>query len=75
MWKKRALETAAMLAIGDGVVQLVAPREHMLLWDTGPNTFGRIARVCADNPGLVRALGTAEVALGVWVALRQYREG
>lgn len=74
MWKRRALETVAMLAIGDGVVQLVAPREHMLLWDTGPNTFGRIARFAADHPNLTRLLGATEIALGVWLAVRQYRE-
>lgn len=29
----------------------------------------------AERPGLVRALAAAEVGAGLWLALRQYREG
>ena len=36
MWAKRAKNALAMLAIGDGVMQIVAPQEHEHLWMVGP---------------------------------------
>lgn len=74
MYKKRLMEILAMLAIGDGVVQLAAPRRHMLLWEAGPEGVRRATRFFANNPNLTRLLGATEVALGVWLALRQYKD-
>lgn len=74
MWKRRITETAAILTIGDGVIEVLAPREHSLLWEVGPEGARRVARFFADNPNLMRALGVAQVSFGVWLALRQYRE-
>lgn len=74
MWTKRALETAAVLAIGDGVIEVLSPREHSLLWEAGPDGFRAVARFFAENPNLMRALGVAQVSFGVWLALRQYRK-
>lgn len=73
MWGRRVAETAAILSIGDGVVALLAPRGHSLLWETGPEPLRRAARFFAENPNHMRALGAAEVAFGLWLALRQYR--
>ena len=72
-WRRRAAETFAVLAIGDAVIELVAPREHSLLWETGPEGSRRVARFFAQNPNLMRLLGAAQLAFGLWVALRQYR--
>ena len=36
MWKRRLLETFAIITIGDGAIEVLAPREHSLLWDAGP---------------------------------------
>ena len=36
MVMRRLLELGAMLAIGDEVVALMAPRRHNLLWRFGP---------------------------------------
>lgn len=71
---RRLKETLAIVAIGDGVIEVLAPREHSLLWETGPESARKVARFFADNPNHMRLLGVAQVALGVWLALRQYRE-
>jgi len=68
-------ETLAILTIGDGVLELISPREHSLLWEIGPEGIRKAARFFAENPGYTRLIGAAEIALGLWLALRQYREG
>ncbi len=72
MWARRIKETFAIIAIGDGAIELLAPREHSLLWDAGPESTRRIARFFAENPNYMRLLGAAQIAYGVWLALRQY---
>jgi hypothetical protein len=74
MWPKRLKETIAVVTIGDGFIELVAPREHSLLWEVGPYSIRKVARFCADNPNYMRLLGLAQLSFGVWLALRQYRE-
>jgi hypothetical protein len=74
MWARRMKETFAILTIGDGIIELVFPREHSLLWEFGPTKVRRVARFFADNPNLMRLLGALQVLVGLWLALRQYRE-
>ena len=74
-WARRTKETFAIVTIGDGLIELISPREHFLLWETGPESVRKIARFCADNPNYMRLIGAAQIALGLWLALRQYREG
>lgn len=71
-WVRRAAETFAVVTIGDGVIELVAPREHSLLWQVGPGR--RLARFFAAYPNYMRLLGASQVAFGLWLALRQYRD-
>jgi hypothetical protein len=73
-WGRRALETFAIVAIGDGAIEVLAPREHSLLWEVGPESTRKVARFFAENPGYMRLLGATQIAFGVWLALRQYRE-
>ena len=72
MWKRRLLETFAALTIGDGAIELIAPRRHSLMWDAGPQSARKVARFFAEHPNHMRLLGAAQVAFGVWLALRQY---
>jgi len=74
MWARRLKETFAVVTVGDGVIALLAPREHSLLWEVGSEGARKVARFFADNPNHLRLLGTAQIAFGVWLALRQYRE-
>jgi hypothetical protein len=39
---RRIAELAAMVVIGDGVIALVAPRRHSLLWRFGPEGYRRL---------------------------------
>jgi hypothetical protein len=74
-WTRRAKETLAIIAIGDGVIEVLAPRDHSLLWEVGPEGARKVARLFADNPNYMRLLGASQVAFGIWLALRQYRDG
>ncbi len=74
-WRRRFWETFAVVTIGDGMIELISPREHSLLWEVGPEGSRKVARFFADNPNLMRALGAAQVGFGVWLALHQYRGG
>lgn len=74
MWARRLKETFAIVTIGDGVVELLAPKGHSLLWDAGPQGARKLARFFADNPNYMRLLGAAQIAFGIWLASRQYRE-
>ena len=73
-WARRMKETLAILIVGDGAIALVSPREHSLLWEVGPEGVRKVARYFAENPNHLRLIGTAQIALGLWIALRQYRE-
>jgi len=75
VWSRRLRETFAVITIGDGAIELIAPREHSLLWEAGPEGARKVARFFADNPNCIRLLGPAQIDLGVRRALRQYREG
>ncbi len=72
-WARRAAETFAVLTIGDAIIELVSPKEHSLLWETGPEGSRRVARFFAENPNLMRLLGASQLVFGLWLALRQYR--
>ena len=74
-WARRMKETFAIITIGDGIIELVSPREHSLLWEVGPEGVRKLARFSAENPAYMRLLGAAQIAFGLWLALRQYREG
>ena len=73
MWARRVKETFAILTVGDGIIEVIFPTEHSLLWEFGPARVRRVARFCAENPNLMRLLGASQVALGIWLAKRQYQ--
>ena len=73
MWSRRLKETMALTTISDGALALVAPREHSLLWEVGPEGIRRMTRFFADNPNYMRLLGAPQIAFGLWLAFRQYR--
>jgi hypothetical protein len=74
VWLKRLKETSAIITIGDGVIAFLAPRQHSLLWATGPASARKVARFFADNPTYMRLLSLTQIGFGVWLAFRQYRE-
>jgi len=74
-WTRRIKEVFAIIAIGDGAIELIWPREHSLLWETGPEGVRKLARFSAGNPIYMRLIGAVQIVLGLWLALSQYREG
>ncbi len=74
MWSRRIKETFAVITLGDGIIAFLAPREHSLLWEVGPEGARKVARFFADNPNYMRLIAAAQIVFGVWLAFRQYRE-
>lgn len=74
MWANRLKESIAMLSIGDGVLALIAPRNHTTLWLLGPKRVRKLSAWFAENPLYTRLGGIVETGLGLWLALRQYKE-
>ena len=69
-WK----ELLALCMIGDGIVSLLMPSQHYKLWSSGSNWQCEIIEKVGANPGLVRAIGAAELCAGLWLARQQLEE-
>jgi hypothetical protein len=74
VWSRRLKETLAVITIGDGMIELLAPRQHSLLWASGPASAHKVAHFFADDPNYMRLPGLTQVGFGVWLAFKQYRE-
>jgi hypothetical protein len=74
VWKRRLIEAFAIITLGDGLIEFLAPREHSRLWVVGPRSTRRIGMWFVEKPNRMRVLGAAQVVLGVWLALRQHRD-
>lgn len=72
---RRLRELAALVAIGDGVVGALAPRRHTLLWLDGPRPYRAAMAPFVRRPGVTRLLSTVQIALGLWIASRQWPRG
>lgn len=60
-----------MLMVGDGLLSLINPKRHCLLWDVGPKAWRTMVDEFADHPKVTRGFGVAEVAAGLWLAAEQ----
>ena len=65
---------AAMALIGDGVMAMLYPGMDAETWKVGPRPWKNFMQELHNRPLLTRAIGVAEIAGGVWWALRQ-RDG
>jgi dodecin len=74
MWTKRAGDLIGAFVVGNGVLDLIAPRQRVLLWVFGPEALRKLALWFADHPTAMRLRGIARIGTGIWLALRQYRE-
>ena len=74
MWASRLKQFSAMISIGDGVLTLIAPRNHVALWLLVPKRLRKLAAWFAKNPVYTRLGGIVEIGFGLWLALRQYKE-
>jgi len=65
---RRLLQLGALFLIGDGVMGLLQPRRHSLLWHFGPEIARAATEELAENPRTARAVYFAEAAIGVALA-------
>ena len=68
MITKRFLELAGFILIGDGLMGLLFPRRHSLLWHVGPQLAKAITEELADHPKTARTIYAAELAAGIALA-------
>ena len=66
----RIAESAGMLMIGDGVLGLLRPSRHCLIWRGGPNWWRESVDWFARHPDVTRAAAAAEIGAGLWLAFR-----
>lgn len=71
---RRVVELGALFLIGDGVMGLIKPRWHSLLWRFGPELLKAATEELAAHPKTARAIYLAEVAAGVALASMQTPE-
>lgn len=71
---RRLVQLGALFLIGDGVMGLLKPRWHSLLWHFGPELFRAATEELADHPRTARSIYLAEAALGAAVASLQTPE-
>ena len=71
---RRIAELVAMLMIGEGMLTIIAPRMHSLLWEYGPEGYKMAIEAFAEHPTLTRLVAAAEAGLGLWLALRVYSQ-
>ena len=74
MWTKRATDLIAAFVLGNGVLDLIAPRRRVFLWVFGPEALRKLTLWFADHPTAMRLRGIVRIGTGIWLALRQYRE-
>jgi dodecin len=74
MWTKRAGDLIGAFVVGNGVLDLIAPRQRVFLWVFGPERLRKLALWFADHPTVMRLRGIVRIGTGIWLALRQYRE-
>ncbi len=71
---RRIVQLGALFLIGDGVMGLIKPRWHSLLWHFGPELARAVTEELADNPKVARSVYLAEAVVGVILAARQTPE-
>ena len=71
---KKSRDLFAAFIIGNGVLDLLAPRERYMMWVFGPQWLRELILWFADHPTAVRLRGVARIGIGLSLALKQYEE-
>ncbi len=69
--EQRVKYIAASFLVGDGVMALLDPKRVAEVWVDGPRPWRKMMRGLAKQPNLIRVIGAAEAAFGVWLALSE----
>ena len=68
---RRWWELVAIPLVGDGMLGILIPARHVRRWLVGPTWWRDAMRPFVRRPQLTRWVGIAEVALGLWLAVRE----
>jgi hypothetical protein len=68
---RRLLETVGLFLIGDGLMGILRPRRHSLLWHFGPELGRAVTEELVEHPKMARSVYLAEVALGIVLSCAQ----
>jgi hypothetical protein len=68
---QRVKYIAASFLVGDGMMALFDPQRVAEVWTDGPRPWRKIMRPLARHPDAIRAIGAAEAAFGLWLALSE----
>jgi hypothetical protein len=71
---RRLIQLGSLFLIGDGVMGLIKPRWHSLLWHFGPELARAATEELAEHPQTARGIYLAEAAIGIAVASLQTPE-
>ena len=71
---RRIIQVSALFLIGDGVMGVLKPRWHSLLWHCGPQLARAAAEELAEHPNTARAVYFLEAAIGIAIAAQQTPE-
>jgi hypothetical protein len=71
---RRLVQLGALFLIGDGIMGLLKPRWHSLLWHFGPQLARAATEELAEHPHTARAVYFAEAVVGVAIASHQTPE-
>ncbi len=69
--EKRLKEVLGMSMIGDGVLTVLDPQRHCLLWEIGPQPCREFIDEFVQHPTLTRVVGALEIGFGLWMASHQ----
>ncbi|GMA15818.1 hypothetical protein E5F05_06545 [Deinococcus metallilatus] len=69
---KRALEVFSVILIGDGLISVVRPVGHSLMWWVPVPGVRQLMEWCAERPNVTRLLGLAQIGVGLWLDARLY---
>ncbi len=71
---RRLIQVGALFLIGDGIMGLIKPRWHSLLWRFGPQLARAVTEELVEHPRTARSIYLAEAAIGIVLASRQTPE-
>ncbi len=74
LFVRRLIQLGALFLIGDGVMGLLKPRWHSLLWHFGPQIARAATEELAEHPNTARGIYLAEAAFGIAIASLQTPE-
>jgi hypothetical protein len=69
VWTRKVNDLLAAFVIGNGVLDLIAPRERYSMWVFGPEGLRKVILWFADHPTALRLRGIARIGVGLWLAL------